>query len=179
MLVTVASRHGATADLAERLAADLQESAAGRRCRLTAVHRRVEQDPEPAQFDAVVLGSSVYAGRWAEPARRWANQHLDVLRRRPVWLLSSGPIGERPFPPDEAHDVGPLADELGARGRRTFPGRLDPARLGVADLAVVTAMRAPHGDFRDWAAVRSWAEEIAAELELGATGARPVGPGTP
>ncbi|GAA4318554.1 flavodoxin domain-containing protein [Klenkia terrae] len=173
--MTVASKHGSTAELAERLAVDLQESVAGRRCRLTAACRRVEQDPDPAQFDAVVLGSSVYAGRWAEPARRWANQHLVTLRRRPVWLLSSGPIGEHPFPPDEAHDIGPLADELLARGQRTLPGRLDPARLGFGERAVVTAMRAPHGDFRDWTALRSWAEEIASQLELSPAGAAQVG----
>ena len=29
---------------------------------------------------------------------------------------------------------------------------------------MVTAMRAPVGDFRDWAAVRAWAEEIADDL---------------
>ena len=173
--MTVASKHGATAELAERLAVDLQETVAGRRCRLTAVCQRVEQDPEPTQFDAVVLGSSVYAGRWAEPARRWANEHLVSLRRRPVWLLSSGPIGEHPFPLDEAHDLGPLADELLARGRRTFPGRLDPARLGFGERAVVTAMRAPHGDFRDWTALRGWAEEIAIDLELTAAGAAHAG----
>jgi menaquinone-dependent protoporphyrinogen oxidase len=29
---------------------------------------------------------------------------------------------------------------------------------------MVTAMRAPLGDFRDWDAVRGWADEIAADL---------------
>jgi menaquinone-dependent protoporphyrinogen oxidase len=31
----------------------------------------------------------------------------------------------------------------------------------------VTAMRAPVGDFRDWTAVRAWAEEIATALQAG------------
>jgi menaquinone-dependent protoporphyrinogen oxidase len=31
---------------------------------------------------------------------------------------------------------------------------------------MVTAMRAPVGDSRDWAAVGSWAEEIAAALSM-------------
>jgi menaquinone-dependent protoporphyrinogen oxidase len=45
-----------------------------------------------------------------------------------------------------------------------FPGRLEPTRLSAPERAVVTAMRAPVGDFRDWDAVRSWAAEIAAAL---------------
>ena len=125
----------------------------------------------------MVLGSSIfYAGRWAEPARRWANEHLVSLRRRPVWLLSSGPIAQPPFPLDDGARPRPqLADELLARGRRTFPGRLDPARLGFGERAVVTAMRAPLGDFRDWTALRGWAEEIAVDLELSAAGAAHAG----
>ncbi|QNG38616.1 hypothetical protein F1C76_20550 [Geodermatophilaceae bacterium NBWT11] len=164
VLVTVASRHGATAEMAEFLAVALAESPAGLRCGLTAVALRVERDPDPARYDAVVLGSCVYAGRWAEPARTWATRHLSALRARPVWLLSSGPIGHPPFPTDEAHDMGPLARQVGALGRCTLPGRLDVAGLGFAERAVVTAMRAPLGDSRDWPALSAWAEQIAQRL---------------
>jgi hypothetical protein len=52
----------------------------------------------------------------------------------------------------------------GARGHRVFPGRLEKHLLGIGERAVVTAMRAPVGDFRDWEAVRAWAEEIAEEM---------------
>jgi menaquinone-dependent protoporphyrinogen oxidase len=112
----------------------------------------------------VVLGSAVYAGRWLEPAREYAARHADVLRTRPVWLFSSGPIGEPPFPPDEAYDVTALRTLTGAEGHRTFPGRLDKERLSFGECAMATAMRAPVGDFRDWNAVRRWGEEIAGRL---------------
>ncbi|MEI4272169.1 flavodoxin domain-containing protein [Klenkia sp. LSe6-5] len=164
VLVAVASRHGATAEMAGHLAVDLERTAAGQRLGLTAAVRLVEHDPDPAGFAAVVLGSSVYAGRWDQSARQWANRHLTLLRDRPVWLLSSGPVGSAPFPTDEAHDVDPIARQIGACGRRTFPGRLDPDRLGHGERALVRAMRAPIGDFRDRAALRSWADEIAEHL---------------
>jgi menaquinone-dependent protoporphyrinogen oxidase len=45
-----------------------------------------------------------------------------------------------------------------------FPGRLEPTLLSAPERAVVTAMRAPVGDFRDWDAVRRWATEIATTL---------------
>jgi menaquinone-dependent protoporphyrinogen IX oxidase len=161
VLVTAASKHGSTAEMAAHLADCLQESAAGRRCGLSAVAVPVEQAPDPSRYDAVVLASGVYAGRWLEPARHYAAQHAAALRRRPVWLLSSGPIGAPPLPPDEPHDAEPLAVLVGARGHRVLPGRLDRGLLGIGERALVTAMRAPVGDFRDWDALRAWAEEIA------------------
>jgi menaquinone-dependent protoporphyrinogen IX oxidase len=164
VLVTVASRHGATAEMATALARWLSESASARGCRLSAVAVPVERRPDPARYDAVVLGSAVYAGRWLQPARHYAAEHASTLRTRPVWLMSSGPIGEPPFPPDEPYDAGPIAASLTARAHRTFPGRLDKQLLSIGERAMVTAMRAPVGDFRDWAAVRGWAEEIAADL---------------
>jgi menaquinone-dependent protoporphyrinogen oxidase len=122
----------------------------------------------------VVLASAVYAGRWLEPARHYAADHAAALRARPVWLLSSGPIGKPPFPPDEPHDAEPLRSLVGARAHRVFPGRLDKHLLGIGERAMVTAMRAPVGDFRDWVALRDWAEEIAEEMAGLAAGTPPV-----
>jgi menaquinone-dependent protoporphyrinogen oxidase len=45
-----------------------------------------------------------------------------------------------------------------------FAGRLDKDLLNVGERAMVTAMRAPLGDFRDWDAVRAWAADVAAQL---------------
>ena len=174
VLVTAASKHGATAEIADHLARCLQESAAGRRCGLVAVSLPVERRPDPARYDAVVLASAVYAGRWLEPARHYAADHAAALRTRPVWLLSSGPIGEPPFPADEPHDAEPIRSSVGARAHLVVPGRLDKHLLGIGERAMVTAMRAPLGDFRDWDALRSWAEEIAGELAGLAAGTPPV-----
>ena len=168
VLVTVASKHGATREIAQAIAARLEARGSGG---LMAVVLPVEHHPDPRPYDAVVLGSAVYAGRWLEPARAYAADHADALRERPVWLFSSGPIGEPPFPPDEPHDAGPLAQVTGARGHRVFPGRLDKQLLGFGERAVVTAMRAPVGDFRDWEAVRAWADVIAEELTAAWSGA--------
>jgi menaquinone-dependent protoporphyrinogen oxidase len=164
VLVAVASRHGSTADLGRALARDLATASERRGVDLSAVAVPAQQHPDPVPFDAVVLGSAVYAGRWLEPAREYAAHHAPALRGRPLWLFSSGPIGEPPFPPDEPHDAAPLAAITGARGHRVFPGRLDPSLLSFGERAMVTAMRAPVGDFRDWDAVAAWADEIAAVL---------------
>jgi menaquinone-dependent protoporphyrinogen oxidase len=169
VLVTVASRHGSTREIGAAVARHLEESPAGRSCGLSAAAVPVEQHPDPARFDAVVLGSAVYAGRWLEQARHYAADRVEALRTRPVWLFSSGPIGEPPFPPDEPYDAEPVARSIGARGHRVFPGRLDAQLLGFGERAMVTAMRAPVGDFRDWDAVRAWSEEIAVAVATAPT----------
>ena len=162
--MVAASRHGATAEIAAELAHAIEESDAGRAAGLSAVPMPADQRPDPTAFDAVVVGSAVYAGLWLDPAREYATAHADVLRTRPVWLFSSGPIGDPPFPADEPHEVAALTHLTGARGHMTFPGKLDKTLLGFGERAMATALRAPVGDFRDWDAVRSWGEELAGQI---------------
>jgi menaquinone-dependent protoporphyrinogen IX oxidase len=172
VLVTWASKHGSTTEIAAAVARGLQECDAGRASGLVVRTAPVTQSPDPTEFDAVVLGSAVYVGRWREDARHYAAEHAAVLRRRPVWLFSSGPIGAPPFPADEPYDAEPVSQLVTARGHRVFPGRLDKKLLTFGERAMVTAMRAPVGDSRDWDAVASWAEEIATALSLERTGLR-------
>jgi len=161
VLVVVATKHGATRGIAEAITRELADAPP---TGLTVVLQEAEHDPSPDGFDAVVIGSAVYAGRWRESARDWVSAHAAALRVRPVWLFSSGPIGFPPFPPDEPHDAPPLSQLIGARGHQVFPGRLDKSLLNLGERAMVTAMRAPLGDFRDWDAVRAWAAEVGAQL---------------
>jgi len=164
VLVVVATKHGSTREIAEAVVRGLADDDTAAGPPLTAVLQEAEHAPSPAGFDAVVVGSAVYAGRWRETARDWVGAHAAELRTRPVWLFSSGPIGSPPFPPDEPHDVQPLSQLIGARGHQVFPGRLDKSLLSFGERAMVTAMRAPLGDFRDWDAIRAWAAEVATEL---------------
>jgi menaquinone-dependent protoporphyrinogen oxidase len=164
VLVVVASRHGSTTGIAHALADALGAVRADGLPGASAVVMTPRQQPDPSAFDAVVLGSAVYVGRWLEDARTYAAQHAASLRARPVWLFSSGPIGRPPFPPDEPYDAAPITAITGALAHRVFPGRLDKDLLSFGERAMVTAMRAPVGDFRDWDAVAAWAREIAATL---------------
>jgi menaquinone-dependent protoporphyrinogen oxidase len=159
ILVTAASRHGATAEVASAIGQALTDAG-------------LEVDVKPlhgldgvAGYNAVMLGSGVYMGRWLPDATDFVQRHVVELGARPVWLFSSGPIGS-PVPKPEGDPAGivELAASIRARGHRTFAGRLDRVRLGIGEKLVVSAVRAREGDFRDWEAIRAWAREIAGAL---------------
>ncbi|MGY1643818.1 flavodoxin domain-containing protein [Geodermatophilus sp. SYSU D00703] len=175
VLVTAASRYGSTHEIAAALARALPEGASAAGTALTATWIPAENRPDPSAYDAVVLGSAVYAGSWLPAARDLATAHATALRNRPLWLFSSGPIGDPPFPSDEPDTADTLRRMLGPRGHRVFPGRLERSRLTFAERAMVTAMRAPLGDFRDWPAVAAWAGEIAVEVAAPTTSASSPG----
>jgi menaquinone-dependent protoporphyrinogen oxidase len=158
VLVTAASKHGATAEIAQAIGDLLAE-------------RGVETTVMPIgdvsgidDYDAVVLGSAVYAGRWLDPAREFVRQHAPGLTTRQVWLFSSGPIGDPPKPDEDPVEAAPVVEATAARDHRVFAGRLDKDRLGFAEKAIVLALRAPYGDFRDWQDIRGWASAIADDL---------------
>ena len=164
VLVTVATKHGSTREIASALARELSGNRAAPGLELVASVVPVENRPDPGRYDAVVVGSAVYGGCWLPSAREFATAHAATLRGRPVWLFSSGPIGPPPLPDAEPYDAATMRDLLRPREHRVLPGRLEPRLLTFAERAVVTAMRAPVGDFRDWDLVRTWATEIAGGL---------------
>src|SRR3954471_22561198 len=80
--------------------------------------------------------------------------------------------------PPQTDVAAPLATITGARAHRVFPGRLDKSRLDVGERAMVTAMRAPLGDFRNWDEITAWAADIAGAVTgLSVTAGVPDDPG--
>jgi menaquinone-dependent protoporphyrinogen oxidase len=160
VLVTAASRHDATREIAEAIANGL-------------AHRGVPAEAVPMDrvasvdgFDAVVVGSAIYMGRWLKTAREFIAQHSAELSSVPVWLFSSGPLGppEHLIPAGEPADMEQLIGRVGARGHRVFAGRLETASLGFAERAATKAVHAPEGDCRDWDAIDAFAGRVASEL---------------
>jgi menaquinone-dependent protoporphyrinogen oxidase len=160
VLITAATRHDATREIAEAIGAGLSERG------IDAETRPIDEVTDLAGYDAVVLGSAVYMGRWLKPARQFVERNARALTAIPVWLFSSGPLGppERLVPPGEPADVTELVKLTGAREHRVFSGRLERERLGFAERAAVKAVHAPEGDCRDWSAIDVFAGEIAAQL---------------
>jgi menaquinone-dependent protoporphyrinogen oxidase len=158
VLVSAASRHGSTAEIATRIAEVL-----GRTPQIAVVVAAPADVASLDGFDAYVIGSAVYMGRWLTDARELIHR-MSGSADHPVWLFSSGPIGDPPKPAEQTIDVGDIVDATGAREHRSFAGSLRRDRLGFAERAVVAALHAPYGDFRDWDAIDAWAVNIATSL---------------
>lgn len=160
VLVSAASKHGSTAEIAQAIAAQLNDRG------LTASVIEPDDVTDLQAFDAVVLGSAVYAGRWVASARDLAERIARCHTKPAVWLFSSGPIGAPPKPEGVPPEVEGLMEATAAVGHEVFVGRLDKADLGLAERTIVKMLRAPEGDFRDWDAIRAWADAIAVRLQL-------------
>ena len=160
VLVTAASRHHGTEEIAQAIAAGLADRG------VAAEAWPVEAVSDLDDYSAVVLGSAVYMNRWLSEARRFAQVHASELCVMPVWLFSSGPLGpaDHRIPPSQPADVPVLLRLTRAGGHRTFGGRLELNHLRFDERGVVRAIHAPEEDRRDWAAVDRFAGEIAEDL---------------
>lgn len=172
VLVTYATRHGATAGIATRIAERLTASG------LDADAVRVEDVADLDDYGAVVLGGAAYVAHWLAPAVRFARRHHADLAARPVWLFSSGPLGTDQVDaqgrdvrsstrPREWEQLVPL---IRPHGEQVFFGAFDPTTpaVGLGEKLIrrlpAGSRTLPAGDFRDWDAIDAWADEIAATL---------------
>jgi menaquinone-dependent protoporphyrinogen oxidase len=164
VLVAYATKYGATAGIAERIAHVLRE--AGLPTDLQPAGRVRDLGP----YRAVVLGSAVYMFRWRKEAARLLKALEATGAGRPVWLFSSGPTSEGDT---EAFLEGlklpkglqPLADRIQPQDVAVFAGVLDLQKLNPFERWVMNKMKAPAGDYRDWGAIEAWAGSIARTLQ--------------
>jgi len=68
------------------------------------------------------------------------------------------------MPADNPVDVTKILKATSARDHQIFTGKLAKKDLSFPDRAVVSAIRAQEGDFRDWAQIKDWATGIADAL---------------
>ena len=159
VLVTAASRHGSTTEIASAIGRALADS------RIAFDVIAPEDVASLERYDAVILGSAVYMGRWLEPATAFADRFAEALPERRVWLFSSGPLGDPPKPAGDPVNVAAIEASTHAIEHRVFAGSMDKRELGFGEKLVIAGVRAPYGDFRPWDEIAGWAQGIARALE--------------
>ena len=165
ILVTYASKYGATREIAEKIGDVLRQAG------LQADVLPVDSIRDLSTYKAVILGSAIYIGKWHKEAVKFLKTNEKILSDRPVWLFSSGPTGEGdPVQLVEGvrlpADLQPVVDRIHPRDIALFHGYINPDRINfIEKWAVKNVVKKPMGDFRDWDMIVKWTVTIADALK--------------
>jgi uncharacterized protein YjbI with pentapeptide repeats/menaquinone-dependent protoporphyrinogen IX oxidase len=159
ILVAYASGSGSTAEVAEVIGAVLRETGA------TVDVENVEDIVNLQPYGAVVLGSSIRAGRWLPEATDFLLRFRAPLSQRTVaYFVTCLTLVEKTEKNrctvlSYLDPLLRLAPEVEPIDLGLFAGSLDPQRtlLMQTDLA-------PQGDYRDWQQIRAWAGRVRLKL---------------
>jgi menaquinone-dependent protoporphyrinogen oxidase len=161
ILVAYASKHGSTGEIAQTIGESLREL--GHQVDVF----DVEAVKNISAYQAIVLGSAVYAGRWMKEAVSFLRTHQ--VSDTPLYIFSSGPIGDDE--PQELLDgftlpevVKTLIQPLKVRDIQVFHGKIDIRKLSIAELMLFKSVGAQTGDYRKWDRIKAWAQKIGNEL---------------
>lgn len=166
VLVVYASRAGSTKEIAEFI---------GEKLRGNGIHTDVKQAGPSIDldYDAFVIGSAVYQYHWLKEAKEFASKNRTVLSSKPVWVFSSGPTGPSPTDkkgrdlrevnsPKERDEI---REWINPRDDHIFFGSFFPDRIkGATGFFARMAPREDQGDFRNWAEIEAWSDDIAKAL---------------
>jgi menaquinone-dependent protoporphyrinogen oxidase len=153
ILVTYATKHGSTREVAETIAAGLRERG------LRAEVRAAADANDIAGFEGVVVGGALYMGRWHADARRFLRRHRKALADLPLAVFAMGPLTttEKDVAASRRQLDHALArvSEVEPVSIGIFGGVVDPAKLRFPFSSMAAS------DARDWDAITRWADEVA------------------
>ena len=150
ILVAYASKRGSTAEVATFVGKRLRERG------LVVDVRKAAEVEDLAFYDGVVLGGSLYFGRWHDDAASFLKRFRAALADRPLAVFALGP--KTASPQDLAESQAQLDRALGDVEPTTlavFGGVIDPTTLRFP------LNRMPASDARDWTAIAGWTDEVA------------------
>jgi menaquinone-dependent protoporphyrinogen oxidase len=164
LLVAYASKHGSTGEIAEAIAEELRASGVEADLAEAGKPRDLEA------YDGVVLGSAVYMKRWRRGARQFLHRLEHDLGDRPLWIFSSGPVGDAEIDPEwcEPRKMLSRAQRLNLRDHVIFGGRVSRDPHNFIERAMLKDTPPEVQDRRDFDEIRAWARQIAASVTLAA-----------
>ncbi len=164
VLVVYGTKSGCTKGIAERIGATLSEAG------VIAEVKPAQDHADPSEYDAIIVGSGVRAGMWHAPVKQWLVANAAVLREKPVAFFTA--CLTMATDPEKADEVraytDPLVSETGIEPVDVglFAGMYDPKAFSLPERLIMKAMKAPEGDFRDYAAVDTWTRSTAESMGL-------------
>ncbi len=161
ILVAYATRYGSTAEVAEAIGDELRKAG------VAVDVRPVSEVQDLSPYRAAIIGSPIYMGKWLPESQVFIERNQQHLRSIPVAYFAVGLTvadgGPEALRKAEASmdQVRMLVNPVDAG---IFPGRLESGRLSLPDRTIIKLIRAKTGDFRNWEAVRAWAEAVRSKI---------------
>ena len=164
VLVAYGSKYGGTREISEKIGEVLKQE------NLEVDILSGDRAENPAQYDAFVIGSGVYAGMWRKEAVNFVINNEKLLADKPVWIFSSGPTGEGDVKElmsgwEYPGKIRPAVESIKPHDITAFHGVVYPEKLTFLHKLMLKMVKAPSGDFRNWDTINDWAKSIATELK--------------
>ena len=163
ILVAYASKYGSTKEIASKITERLK--AGGNDVQLM----DAQEVKDLHNYDAMIIGSGVYIGRWIKTAVKLVKKNTEALSRIPVWFFSSGPTGEDDPLKETEGWIFPKALEketaaIKPKDKALFKGAIYKEKLSGIHKWMVEKIGAPEKDNRQWDKIDDWAKTISKEL---------------
>ncbi len=169
ILVVAQGRHGTTEAIAEAVAEGLGRHG------IEVDLRHPDAVSSLHGYDAIVVGSSIYLGRWVKPMRRFVRRFETELIGLPTWLYSCGTRDGSADTDGASAEVAEMMRQVRARGHVHFEGPPEPDLRGLLRRLGSGSGSTTARDFPDWVQINRWARSVAGELVR----SRAVSPQTP
>ncbi len=157
ILVAYATRAGSTAEVAQIIAQCL--SAQG----IALDVLPLKQVKDVRGYRSVVIGSAIRFGRWLPEAVKFVEQNREALSRVPVAFFAVHVMNMGNDESSRAARLAyldPVRKLVAPKKEALFAGVGDYKKVSFLERLISKAVKAPEGDFRDWTAIRTWAEEL-------------------
>ena len=111
----------------------------------------------------MVIGSCVRMGQWLPEAVKFVEQQRERLSQIPIAYFAVHLMNMRDDETSRKQRLAyldPVRRLVAPRKEAFFAGVGDWKKVNFLESLIGKAVKAPNGDFRDWKAVRAWAEEL-------------------
>lgn len=170
VLVSYATRFGSTREIASAIAHELNTSG------FTAQAAETGSGLIPEEYDAFVIGSPLYGGKWLSNAAVFAFAMAEQMKGKPVALFSVGTLVlNSPERGRTEHsefigglvEVTQMGQALNVVADVVFSGYFDRSNLPWWLRIIDRFAPTPQGDHRDWPAIQAWAKSLVPKFETG------------
>lgn len=157
ILVTYSTRAGSTAEIAATIGQTLSQRG------YSVDVLPVKKQPNPSDYDAVILGSPIRMGSWLPEVIAFIKENRTFLGQMPVAVFTvhmlNGGDDEQSRTNRQAY-LNALREWITPADEVFFLGKMELAKLSFLDRFISNVMKAKDEDLRDWNTINAFAESV-------------------